>query len=123
MSLMQHYDKVITRMQLDICRLIEEKAEIEACVEDLIAIRDQARAVHATGAGTYNDKRTSVDRKKLSDLGLMVKESYKTIPSEFNSSEAETDVKTVCITDKRLLSPLALSAATSCVLYVYIRFA
>jgi hypothetical protein len=24
MSLMQHYDKVITRMQLDICRLIEE---------------------------------------------------------------------------------------------------
>ena len=94
MSLMQHYDKVITRMQLDICRLIEEKAEIEAFVEDLIAIRDQARAVHATGAGTYNDKRTSVDRKKLSDLGLMVKESYKTIPSEFNSSEAETDVKT-----------------------------
>lgn len=76
MSLMQHYDKVI--------------AEIEACVEELIAIRDQARAVHATGAGTYNDKRTSVDRKKLSDLGLMVKESYKTIPSEFNGSEAET---------------------------------
>ena len=34
MSLMQHYDKVITRMQLDIFRLIEEKAEIEACVED-----------------------------------------------------------------------------------------
>lgn len=29
MSLWQHYDKVITRMQLDICRLIEEKAEIE----------------------------------------------------------------------------------------------
>lgn len=82
MSLMQHYDKVITRMQLDICRLIEEKAE-------LVAIRDQARAVHATGAGTYNDKRTSVDRKKLSDLGLMVKESYKTIPSEFNGSEQE----------------------------------
>ena len=94
MSLMQHYDKVITRMQLDICRLIEEKAEIEACVESLIAIRDQARAVHATGAGTYNDKRTSVDRKKLSDLGLMVKESYKFIPSEFNGSEAEVDVKT-----------------------------
>ena len=45
-------------------------------------------------AGTYNDKRTSVDRKKLSALGLMVKESYKTVPSEFNSSEAETDVKT-----------------------------
>lgn len=65
-----------------ICRLIEEKAE-------LVAIRDQARAVHATGAGTYNDKRTSVDRKKLSDLGLMVKESYKTIPSEFNGSEKE----------------------------------
>lgn len=82
MSLMQHYDKVITRMQADICRLIEEKAE-------LVAIRDQARAVHATGAGTYNDKRTSVDRKKLSDLGLMVKESYKTIPSEFNGSEKE----------------------------------
>ena len=94
MSLMQHYDKVITRMQLDICRLAEEKAEIEACVELLVAIRDQARAVHATGAGTYNDKRTSVDRKKLSALGLMVKESYKTIPSEFNGSEAETDVKT-----------------------------
>ena len=94
MSLMQHYDKVITRMQLDICRLIEEKAEIEACVEELIAIRDQARAVHATGCGTYNDKRTSVDRKKLSDLGLMVKESYKTIPAEFNGSEAEADVKT-----------------------------
>ena len=56
MSLMQHYDKVITRMQLDICRLIEEKAEIEACVEALIAIRDQAREVHATGSGTYNDK-------------------------------------------------------------------
>jgi hypothetical protein len=87
MSLMQHYDKVISRMQLDICRLVEEKAEIEACVEMLIAIRDQARAVHATACGTYNDKRTSVDRKKLSDLGLMVKESYKTIP-------AETDVKT-----------------------------
>ena len=97
MSLMQHYDKVITRMQLDICRLIEEKAEIEACVESLIAIRDQARAVHATGAGTYNDKRTSVDRKKLSDLGLMVKESYKFIPSEFNSPEAETDVKTTAV--------------------------
>lgn len=94
MSLMQHYDKVISRMQLDIGRLVEEKAEIEACVEILVAIRDQARAVHATGAGTYNDKRTSVDRKKLSDLGLMVKESYKTIPSEFNSSKAETDVKT-----------------------------
>ena len=94
MSLMQHYDKVITRMQLDICRLIEEKAEIEANVEMLIAIRDQARLVHATGAGTYNDKRTSVDRKKLSTLGLMVKESYKTIPPEFNGSEAETDVKT-----------------------------
>ena len=93
MSLMQHYDKVITRMQQDICRLVEEKAEIEACVEMLIEIRDQARAVHATGAGTYNDKRTSVDRKKLSDLGLMVKESYKTVPSEFNGSEAETDVK------------------------------
>ena len=61
MSLMQHYDKVITRMQLDICRLAEEKAEIEACV---------------------------------SDLGLMVKESYKTVPSEFNGSEAEVDVKT-----------------------------
>ena len=28
MSLMQHYDKVITRMQLDIFRLIEEKAEL-----------------------------------------------------------------------------------------------
>jgi len=94
MSLMQHYDKVITRMHADICRLIEEKAEIEACVEELIAIRDQARAVHATGAGTYNDKRTSVDREKLSTLGLMVKESYKTIPSEFNGSEPETDVKT-----------------------------
>lgn len=93
MSLMQHYDEVITRMQLDICRLIEEKAEIEACIESLVAIRDQARAVHATGAGTYNDKRTSVDRKKLSDLGLMVKDSYKTIPSEFNGSEAEIDVK------------------------------
>jgi len=89
MSLWQHYDKVITRMQADICRLIEEKAEIEACVEDLIAIRDQARAVHATGAACYNDTRTSVDRKKLSDLGLMVKESYKTIPSEFNGSEEE----------------------------------
>ena len=75
-----------TRMHADICRLFEEKAEIEACVEELIAIRDQARAVHATGCGTYNDKRTSVDRKKLSDLGLMVKESYKTIPSEFNGS-------------------------------------
>ena len=94
MSLWQHYDKVITRMQADICRLIEEKAEIEACVEDLIAIRDQARAVHATGAACYNDTRTSVDRKKLSDLGLMVKESYKTIPSEFNGSEAEVDVET-----------------------------
>jgi hypothetical protein len=91
MSLMQHYDKVITRMQQDICRLIEEKAEIEACVEMLIEIRDQARAVHATGAGTYNDKRTSVDRKKLSDLGLMVKESYKTVPSEFNGSEGDGD--------------------------------
>ena len=45
MSLWQHYDKVITRMHADICRLIEEKAEIEACVEDLIAIRDQARAI------------------------------------------------------------------------------
>lgn len=89
MSLWQHYDKVITRMHADICRLIEEKAEIEACVEDLIAIRDQARAVHATGAACYNDTRTSVDRKKLSDLGLMVKESYKTIPSEFNGSEEE----------------------------------
>jgi hypothetical protein len=77
-------------MQLDICRLIEEKAEIEACIECLIAIRDKACEVHATGSGTYNDKRTSVDRKKLSDLGLMVKESYKAIPSEFNSSEAET---------------------------------
>jgi hypothetical protein len=44
MSLMQHYDKVITRMQQDICRLIEEKAEIEACVEMLIEIRDQAKA-------------------------------------------------------------------------------
>jgi hypothetical protein len=94
MSLMQHYDKVITRMHADICRLIEEKAEIEACVESLVAIRDKARDVHATGAGTYNDKRTSVDRKKLSTLGLMVKESYKTIPSEFNSSEVEADVKT-----------------------------
>jgi hypothetical protein len=79
MSLWQHYDKAITRMQADICRLIEEKAEIEACVEDLIAIRDQARAVLATRAGTYNDKRTSVDRKKLSDLGLMVKESYQSL--------------------------------------------
>ena len=94
MSLMQHYDKVITRMHLDICRLIEEKAEIEACVEMLIDIRDKAREVHGTGAVCYNDKRTSVDRKKLSDLGLMVKESYKTIPSEFNGSEAEVDVKT-----------------------------
>ena len=44
MSLMQHYDKVITRMQADICRLIEEKAEIEACVEALIAIRVVAGA-------------------------------------------------------------------------------
>ncbi len=94
MSLMQHYDKVISRMQADICRLVEEKAEIEACVEMLVAIRDKARDVHATGAGTYHDKRASVDRKKLSDLGLMVKESYKTIPSEFNGSEAEVDVKT-----------------------------
>ena len=93
MSLMQHYNEVITRMQLDICRLIEEKKEIESCVECLIAIRDKARAVHATGSGTYNDKRTSVDRKKLSDLGLMVKESYKTIPSEFNSSEQDQEVK------------------------------
>ena len=93
MSLMQHYDKVITRMQADICRLIEEKAEIEACVEMLVAIRDQACAVHATGVGTYNDKMTSVDRKKLSTLGLMVKESYKNVPSEFNGSEAETNVK------------------------------
>ena len=67
MSLMQHYDKVITRMQLDICRLIEEKAEIEACVESLVAIRDQARAVHATGAGTYNDKRTSMIRVAQGD--------------------------------------------------------
>lgn len=75
MSLMQHYDKIITRIQQDICRLIEEKAETEANVEMLIAIRDQARLVHATGAGTYNDKRTSVDRKKLSTLGLMVKVS------------------------------------------------
>ena len=93
MSLMQHYDKVISRMQLDICRLIEEKAEIEASVGILVAIRDKAREVHATGSGTYNDKRTSVDRKKLSDLGLMVQESYKTIPSEFNGSEAETEDK------------------------------
>lgn len=77
MSLWQHYDKVITRMQADICRLIEEKTEIEARVEDLIAIREQARAVLATSCGTYNDKRTSVDRKKLSDLGLMIKESDK----------------------------------------------
>jgi len=82
MSLMQHYDKVIARMQADICRLIEEKAEIQACVEELIAIRDQARAVLDTAAGTYNDKRTSVDRKKLCDLASMVKESYKTISSE-----------------------------------------
>jgi len=82
MSLMQHYDRVITRMQADICRLIEEKAKIEACVEELIAIRDQARAVLDTAAGTYNDKRTSVDRKKLCDLASMVKESYKTISSE-----------------------------------------
>ena len=37
MSLWQHYDKVITRMHADICRLIEEKAEIEACVEELIS--------------------------------------------------------------------------------------
>lgn len=73
MSLMQHSDKVISRMRLDICRLIEEKAI-------LVDIRDKARDVHATGAATYNDKRTSVDRKKLSDLGLMVKESYKVIP-------------------------------------------
>ena len=73
MSSMQHSDEVIARMQLNICRLIEEKAI-------LVAIRDKARDVHATGAGTYNDKRTSVDRKKLSDLGLMVKESYKVIP-------------------------------------------
>ena len=73
MSLMQHSDKVISRMRLDICRLIEERAI-------LVAIRDKARDAHATGAGTYNDKRTSVDRKKLSDLGLMVKESYKVIP-------------------------------------------
>ena len=29
MSLMQHYNEVITRMQLDICRLIEEKTEPE----------------------------------------------------------------------------------------------
>jgi len=70
MSLMQHYDTVIARMQADICRLVE------------------------TASATYNDKRTSVDRKKLSELGLMVKESYKTIPSEFNGSEEETDVKT-----------------------------
>ena len=82
MSLWQHYDKVITRMQADICRLIEEKAAIQACVEDLIAIRDQARAVLDTAAGTYNDKRTSVDRKKLCDLGVLVNESYKTIPEE-----------------------------------------
>ena len=81
-ELWQHYDRVITRMQADICRLIEEKAEIQACVEDLIAIRDQARAVLDTAAGTYNDKRTSVDRRKLCDLGLMVNESYKTIPKE-----------------------------------------
>lgn len=93
MSLMQHYDKVLTRMQADICRLIEEKAEIDACVEMLVAIRDQACAVHATQAGTYNDQRSSVDRKKLSTLGLLVKESYKTIPLEFNGSEAEADVK------------------------------
>ena len=73
MSLMQHSDKVISRMRLDICRLIEEKAI-------LVDIRDKARDVHATGDATYNDKRTSVDRKKLSDLGLMVKESYKVIP-------------------------------------------
>ena len=39
MSLWQHYDKVITRMQADICRLIKEKAEIEACVE-----RDQRQS-------------------------------------------------------------------------------
>ena len=94
MSLMQHYDTVIARMQADICRLVEEKAEIEACIEDLIAIRDKARAVLETASATYNDKRTSVDRKMLSELGLMVKESYKTIPSEFNGSEEETDVKT-----------------------------
>ena len=73
MSSTQHSDKVISRMRLDICRLIEEKAI-------LVDIRDKARDVHATGADTYNDKRTSVDRKKLSDLGLMVKESYKVIP-------------------------------------------
>ena len=82
MSLMQHYDKVIARMSADIGRLVEERAKIAACVEMLTAIRDQARAVLDTAAGTYNDKRTSVDRKKLCDLASMVKESYKTISSE-----------------------------------------
>ena len=97
---------VITRMQADICRLIEEKAEIEACVEDLIAIRDQARAVHATGCGTYNDKRTSVDRKKLSDLGLMVKESYRTIPSEFNGSDTKGSLRKPMSTGRPLFGTM-----------------
>ena len=66
----------------EIINLIKEKAEIEALFKMLVAIRNQAHAVHMTGCGTYNDKRTSVDRKKLSTLGLMVKESYKTIPSD-----------------------------------------
>jgi hypothetical protein len=83
-------------MQTDICRLVEEKAEIEACVELLVAIRDKARDVHHSASGTYNDKRTSVDRKKLSALGLMVKESYKTTPSKFNSSEAEKADADIC---------------------------
>ena len=74
------YEKIITEMQARICRLIEEKAEIEDCVEILEAIRDQALIVHATGSATGNDQRTSVDRDQLSKLGLMVRESCKVIP-------------------------------------------
>lgn len=83
MRLMQHLDNVISRMQLDICRLIEEKAALEAYIETLVAIRNQAGAVHATRlATTYHDDRISVDRKKLADLARMVEESYNYIPSE-----------------------------------------
>jgi len=67
-----------------VAMLIEEAAKIEESVEILVAIRDQAAAVHASASSTYNDNRTSVDRKKLSDLGLMVKKSYRTIPSLHN---------------------------------------
>jgi hypothetical protein len=47
---MEHYEKVITEMQADICRLIEEKAALEDRVEELLALRDHANKESYSGS-------------------------------------------------------------------------